>query len=241
MFSSYELVDGSPRLAVNFHQNVANVSGVAEANDLFGKSISIAPYRPAGAASDQADSLVVVGTPGEDITVEESNTVVADAGLVQRFHVTADAFTELPQLTHAPEEGAYLGEEVVVVNTEPASDGTNDTMFLAIGAPGADAGDLLDTGRVRVSPALADPIGTPTTIHRDASGLPGSAVMQELIGASLGATSQQLYVGTPYRDAAVYGFDWSSLAVGTAVPTTTWKPGQGGIPAGGTAFGAALG
>ncbi len=242
VYSSFEVVEGSPKLAADLQQDVANVSDVAEANDLFGKSISIAPYRPAGASPDQADSLVVVGVPGEDITVEESNTVIVDAGLVHRFHVTADAtFAELPALTYAPEEGAYLGEEVVVVNTEPASDGTNDTMFLAVGAPGADAGDLLDTGRVRVSPALADPIGTPTTIHRDASGLPGSAVMQELIGASLGATSQQLYVGTPYRDAAVYGFDWSSLAVGTAVPTTTWKPGQGGIPAGGTAFGAALG
>lgn len=242
VFSSYELVEGKPKLAVNFHQNVANVSGVAEANDLFGKAISIAPYRPAGAAADQADSLVVVGAPGEDINVDESNTVVADAGLVQRFHVTADAtFTELPALTHALEDGAYLGEEVALVNTEPASDGTNDTMFLAVGVPGADARDVLDAGRVLVFPALADPIGTPTTIQRDAASLPGSAVTQELIGASLGATSQQLYVGTPYRDPAVYGFAWSSLAGGATSPSTTWQPGQGGIPAGGTAFGAAIG
>ncbi|WP_245603461.1 DNRLRE domain-containing protein [Salinispora cortesiana] len=242
VFSSYELVEGKPKLAVNFHQSAANVSDVAEANDLFGKSISIAPYRPAGAAADQADSLLVVGVPGEDITVEESNTVVADAGLVHRFHVTGDATrTELPALTYALEEGAYLGEEVAVVNTEPASDDTNDTMFLAVGAPGADTDDLLDAGRVLVFPALADPIGTPTTIHREAASLPGSAVTQELIGASLGAISQQLYVGTPYRDPAVYGFAWSSLAAGAASPSTTWQPGQGGIPAGGTAFGAAIG
>lgn len=242
VYSSYELVDGSPKLAANLHQDAANVSAVAEANDLFGKSISIAPYRPAGATSDQADSFVAVGVPGEDLTVEETNTAAVDAGLVQRFHITADGtFSELPALDHSTEDGAYLGEEVLVVNTAPASDGTNDTMFLVVGVPGADAGEVRDAGRVQVFPALADPIGTPTTIHREATSLPGSAVTQELIGVSLGATSQQLYVGTPYRDAAVYGFDWSSLADGTAAPTAVWQPGQGGIPAGGTTFGAAIG
>lgn len=241
-FSSHELVGGRPRLAANLQQNIANVSHVAEANDLFGKSISIAPYRPVGAPPGQADSLVVVGVPGEDITLAGANTPTPDAGVVHRFHVTAAAtFTELTPITYASEDGDYLGEDVVVVNTEPASEGTNATMFIAIGVPGEDAGDLPDTGRVRVFPALADPIGTPVTIHRRASSLPGSEITRELIGTSLGGTSQQLYVGTPYRDAAVYGFDWSNLAAGTAVPTTTWKPGQGGIPAGGTAFGAAIG
>lgn len=229
------------------HEGNSQVSGAVGVGDQFGYSVSAYdanndPYRPAGAATDQADSLVVVGAPGEDITVEESNTVVADAGLVQRFHVTADVTaTEPPALTQAPEDGAYLGEEVAVVNTESASDGTNDTMFLAVGAPGADAGDVLDAGRVLVIPALADPIGTPTTIQRDAASLPGSAVTQELIGVSLGATAQQLYVGTPYRDPAVYGFAWSSLADGVTSPSTTWQPGQGGIPSDGTAFGAAIG
>lgn len=242
VYSSHELVSGSPKLAAGLHQDAANVSNVSEANDLFGKSISIAPYQPLGAPPGQADSLVVVGVPGEDITVAETNTPAPDAGLVHRFHVTAAATrTELSPITYASEDGDYLGENVVVVNTEPDSEGTNATMFIAVGVPGEDAGDLPDSGRVRVFPALADPIGTPVTIHRRASSLPGSEIPLELIGVSLGGTSQQLYVGAPYRDAAVYGFDWSSLAAGTAVPTTTWKPGQGGIPVGGAAFGAALG
>ncbi|MEW2381388.1 DNRLRE domain-containing protein [Micromonospora sp. NPDC047707] len=242
VFSSHELVNGSPKLAAGLTQDAANVSNVSEANDTFGKSISIAPYRPVGAPVGQADSLVVVGVPGEDITVAATNTPAPDAGMVHRFHVTAGAtYTELPGITYSSEDGDYLGEKVVVVNTAPGSEGTNSTMFIAIGVPGEDEGTVSDSGRVRVFPALADPIGTPKTIHRQSGSLPGTATAQELIGTSLGATSQHLYVGSPYGDAAVYGVTWSGIASGSTAPTATWKPGQGNIPAGETAFGAAIG
>ncbi|WP_446212978.1 DNRLRE domain-containing protein [Micromonospora sp. IBSANI012] len=235
-------VNGLPTLAAELNQNQTPVSNVAEANDNFGKSISIAPYRPVGSPAGTADSLVVVGVPGEDITVAATNTPAPDAGLVHRFHVTAaNTYTELPEITYNSEDGDYLGEQVVVVNTAPASEGTNSTMFIAIGVPGEDAGDTtIDSGRVRVFPALANPIGTPVTIERNGSSLPGSVRGQELVGASLGATSKQLYVGTPYGDDAVYGFAWSSLAGGSTVPTQTWRPGQGGLPLDQKVFGAAV-
>jgi hypothetical protein len=234
VFSSHELVSGLPKLAASLHQDAANVSDVAEANDTFGKSVAIAPYRPAGAPAGQADSLVVVGAPGED-------TTAADTGVVHRFHVTAAAtFNELPAITAAA-DGNYLGEDVAVVNTAPAAEGTNATMFIAVGAPGEDEGETLDAGRVRVFPALANPVGTPVMIDRRASSLPGEPHAQELIGTSISADAKQLYVGTPYGDAAVYGFTWSSLAGAATAPTVTWKPGEGNIPAGGVAFGAAIG
>ncbi|MEU0958299.1 DNRLRE domain-containing protein [Micromonospora aurantiaca (nom. illeg.)] len=239
---SHTLSNGLPTLAAGLEQNVANVSNDAEANDNFGKSISIAPYRPVGAPAGQADSLVVVGVPGEDLVVAATNTPAPDAGLVHRFHVTAaNTFTELPAITYASEDGDYLGEKVVVVNTAPGSEGTNATMFVAIGVPGEDAGtSVADSGRVRVFPALANPIGTPTTLHRESGGMPGTAGAQELVGTSLSATSQRLYVGTPYGADAVYGFTWSDLSAGNTVPSVTWQPGQGGLPTGHSAFGAAI-
>ncbi|MGB2567587.1 hypothetical protein ACPFP2_03920 [Micromonospora citrea] len=240
---SHTLTNNLPTIAAGLTQDEPNVSNNSEANDTFGKSVSIAPYRPVGAPAGQADSLVVVGVPGEDITVAATNTPAPDAGMVQRFHVkSTNTFTELSAITFASEDGDYLGEKVVVVNTDPGSEGTDATMFLAIGAPGEDAGSsVVDFGRVRVFPALADPIGTPETIARSASSIPGSPIAQELVGASLGATSQQLYVGTPYGDPAVYGFTWASLAGGSAAPTSTWKPGLNGMPADETAFGAVIG
>ncbi|WP_422774881.1 DNRLRE domain-containing protein [Plantactinospora sp. WMMC1484] len=239
---SHTLTDGLPTLAAGLTQDVAGISNVSEADDNFGKSISIAPYRPVGSPAGQADSLVVVGVPGEDITVAATNTPAPDAGLVHRFHVTAgNTVTELPEITYSSEDGDYLGEKVAVVNTAPASEGTNSTMFIAIGVPGEDAGtSAIDSGRIRVFPALANPIGTPITLHRVSGGMPGSAAAQELLGTSLAATSQRLHVGTPYGTDAVYGFTWSDLVAGNVVPSVTWQPGQGGLPTGHSAFGAAI-
>ncbi|GID90870.1 hypothetical protein Adi01nite_02820 [Amorphoplanes digitatis] len=237
VFSSQELVSGLPKLAANLQQDTANIADVAEANDNLGKSVAIAPYRPAGAPAGQADSFVVVGVPGEDTSAE-----LTDTGLVQRFHVTAAAtFTELPAISAGAQDGAYLGEDVAVVNTAPAAEGTNATMFIAAGAPGEDVGETLDAGRVRVYPALANPVGTPVVIDRRESSLPGAARAQELIGTSLTAGPKRLYLGTPYGDAAVYAFTWSGLAAGTATPAITWKPGEGDLPAGAAAFGSAIG
>ncbi|MFI7425345.1 hypothetical protein ACIBPB_00010 [Micromonospora sp. NPDC049836] len=242
---SNNLSNGLPTLAAGLTQDAVNasnveVSNVSQANDNFGKSISVAPYRPVGAPAGQQDSLVVVGVPGEDISV--SGTNMTDAGLVHRFHVTAsNTFNELAPITYASEDGDYLGEKVVVANAAPAAEGTNSTMFIAIGVPGEDAGtSTVDSGRVRVFPALANPIGTPVTLERNGTSLPGSFRDQELVGTSLAASSTQLLVGTPYGDDAVYAFTWSSLAGGSTTPAQTWQPGQNGLPTAKGLFGAGI-
>ncbi|MEH0843056.1 hypothetical protein V6U81_11785 [Micromonospora sp. CPCC 205711] len=239
---SHKLTNGLPTLSAGLTQDSPNVSNVSEANDTFGKSIAIAPYRPNGSAVGTQDSLVVVGVPGEDITVAATNTLETDAGQVHRFHVTAtNTYTELAAMTYASEDGDYFGEKVAVVNTDPESVGTDMSMFIAIGVPGEDAGSsTVDSGRVRVFRALTDPIGTPVTIERNGTSLPGSFRNQELVGTSFTATGEQLLVGTPYGDDAVYGFGWYSLAGGSATPTKTWQPGQNGLPASTSLFGAAI-
>lgn len=238
----HKLTSGLPTLAAGLTQDATNVSNVSEANDNFGKSVSIASYRPVGSPAGTQDSLVVIGVPGEDITVAATNTLETDTGLVHRFHVTAsNTYTELPAITYASEDGDYLGEKVFVTNTAPASEGTNSTMFIAIGVPGEDAGtSTVDSGRVRVFPALADPIGTPVTIERDGTSIPGTIRSNEIIGASLGGTSQRLLVATPYGTDTVYGYTWSDLAAGTVTPSQTWQAGADGFPGNAGYFGAAV-
>ncbi|SCL24446.1 Repeat domain-containing protein [Micromonospora inyonensis] len=237
---SHTLASGQPTAVGALHQDAVNVSNAAEADDTFGKAVSIAPYRPAGTPAGQAESLVVVGVPGEDLTASSGSPRI-DAGLVHRFHVKPDnTVTELPSI-YGSQDGTYLGERVLVINTAPASEANLSTMFIAVGVPGDDVWSVPDSGQIRVIPALADPIGTPLSIHRRSSSIPGQPRQHELIGTSLAGTSQRLYVGTPYGTPAVYGFTWADLAGGSVVPVLTWAPGSGGIPAGETAFGAAIG
>ncbi|MEH1027177.1 DNRLRE domain-containing protein [Micromonospora profundi] len=243
---SHTLTNGLPTLAAELNQNATSVSDTSEANDNFGKSIAIAPYRPAGTAADAASSLLVVGVPGEGIEPAQS-----DAGMVQRFHITAgNTYTEVgPAITHNPQNplvtgGDYLGEKVVVTNTNPSVESTNSTMFMALGLPGKDgsSGDtsVTDFGQVLVLPALVTSIGTPVVLQRNGSSLPGSFRASEIVGTSFGATSQRLLVGTPYGTDAVYGFTWASLAGGSTTPSQTWQPGVNGIPASVSTFGAAV-
>ncbi|MEV1286104.1 DNRLRE domain-containing protein [Micromonospora sp. NPDC049679] len=239
---THELVSGLPKLAAAVGENSAGVSGDAEANDNFGKSISLAPYRPVGAPTGTAESLLAVGAPGEDLDG------VADAGMVQRFHIKTTGFTELlPAITQSTagiagdnEDGDYFGEVVLLVNTAPAAEATDQTLLLAVGVPGKDPTGTTDAGEVHVFAAAATTITADTTVSRKSGSLPGAPIGQELLGTSLAGTSAQLYVGSPYGVAAVYGFAWSDLAAGSAAVKQTWQPGVGGIPAGETAFGAAI-
>ncbi|MEV0394992.1 DNRLRE domain-containing protein [Polymorphospora rubra] len=238
---SHELVSGLPKSAVTINQDTAGVSGVAEVDDQFGKSVSLAAYRPAGAPAGQADSFLVVGSPGEDLALADG-TFAPDAGLIYRFHITAaGTLNELPTVSYRSVDGNYAGEQVLVVNTDPASVATDQTLFIAFGAPGVDLDGATDAGRVMVFPALAPSIGTPVTISRTTSSLPGPAVGGELLGIALGATKQHLYVASPYRERAVYAHTWTDIANNTATPAHVWRAGEAGLPAGGVAFGAAVG
>lgn len=239
---SHQMTSGLPTLAAGLTQDSSGVSEVSEANDDFGKSISLAAYRPVGAAAGTAESFLAVGVPGEDIGS------FSDAGLVQRFHIKTTGYTELPAVAQSTpgisggdEDGDYFGEHVLVVNTDPAAEASPQTLLLAVGSPGEDLVSTADAGTVRVFAAAANPIASDVTVERGAASLPGAAIGQEFIGTALGGTSQYLYVGSPYGDAAVFGFSWSGVAAGSAAVTQTWKPGLGGLPVEEIAFGAVIG
>ncbi|MEU7588568.1 DNRLRE domain-containing protein [Micromonospora sp. NPDC049230] len=249
---SHILTGGLPTHAVELNQGSPGWNA-AEANDNFGKSIAIAPYRPVGSPQGTPDSLVVVGAPGEDVERNPPYRPISDVGTAEVYHVTAANSIELARLVRFDprqpnlDSGDYLGEKVMVVNTNPAVESTNSTMFIALGVPGWDGYvptedgrvAVRDVGQVWVLPALSS-TSAPVKIERNGTSLPGNPRVSEIVGTSLGATSKRLLVATPYGTDAVYGFTWSNLAGGSTAPTDTWQPGVNGFPANVSTFGAAV-
>ena len=235
---THQIVDGRPRLLGAADQN--NSGEQAEANDNFAKSVSVVAYRPAGVSTGQPDSLLVVGSPGEDVGA------VADAGLVHQYRLNATGAVPLATVTeNSPganglaEDGDFFGERVMVMNTHPGQEINARNVLVAVGAPGQDIGSAVDAGAVRFFGATEP--STMGVLDRTRGRLPGAPIAGELLGTSLGSSPQELYVASPYGEAAVQAVLWTDLAIGKAVLTQTWKPGQGGIPAGEVAFGAAIG
>ncbi|BCL14613.1 hypothetical protein GCM10017556_23520 [Micromonospora sagamiensis] len=232
---THELVSGLPRRV----KDQTGGAGYAYAN--FGKSISMASYRPSGAPVNQPDSFMVVGAPGDGIGGK------ADAGKVHRYHLTTNAATGvngvgqgLEGLAGSAEDGDYFGERVLVVNTAPGEVSTPQTLLVAVAAPGQDLDGAADAGIVQVFGAAANPVTSSVLLRRGGGVLPGSPAGQELLGLGLGATRNHLYLGSPYGDDTVYALAWSDLAAGTTTPVRQWQPGVGGIPAATAAFGAAV-
>ena len=224
------------QFAVELHQDATGVSLTASSDDQFGRAIDMAAYRPAGAT--QVDSLLVVGVPGEDNTVE--GVLQHDAGLVHRFHLAGTSFTEMPAITDQSEDGDAFGEQLMLINTDPGSESNGQNVLLAVGAPGEDRTAGYDVGVVRVFAAAANPVPEAVHVERGAGGLPGSPIEGELLGLALGGNGEYLFVASPYKGRVVYALTWSALAAGSAVVARTWQSGQGGFPAGGVSFGAAV-
>jgi hypothetical protein len=186
--------------------------------DTLGKSLAMAPSTVSGAPG----SLLLIGAPGKDVGAK------IDAGKVFRVAVTATSWTAIGAVTEAsPNDGDYFGEQVQL---------GGPTLTGVAGIPGKDVNGLTDAGALAVFPATPTS-ATPVTLTRDSAGLPGTPAKQELIGAYLGTSPAQLYVGSPARQ-TVQAVSWSSLANGSPTAGATWTTGVNGLPAGVT-FGAA--
>ncbi|GED87072.1 FG-GAP and VCBS repeat-containing protein [Streptomyces sp. 6-11-2] len=239
---SHTLVSGYPKPIAGIAQDQAAVSGAEEVGDQFGAALAMVPYRPAGATST-TESLLAVGVPGEDL----STTV--DAGAVQVFRLTATGFTEVAWIDQntagvegEAEAGDFFGRRLAAVNTSPNTTSTGATTRLAIGVPGEEAEEEYpDKGGVLIVPLVGDP-GASDSWVEPGYGIPAEPAPRMLTGLSLSASPSLLYVGVPYGppgNRAVHGFPWN-VAPGGA-PTQTFRPGVGGIPAAGVAFGAVVG
>ncbi|WP_373675999.1 trypsin-like serine protease [Streptomyces sp. st115] len=238
-----------PTPVKSINQDTAGISGAAEANDLFGKALSVASYRPEGAATD-GDSIIAVGSPGEGIAVAGVNK--ANAGRVVTLRVTAggavselqDIQQEKADVTGGAETGDRFGEQVSVVNTSPRTVGTTTSMLLAVGIPGENEGTVVDSGAVQTFSLLGAPGLTDRWISPGgAPGLPGVPGTNELLGSSIHATATDLYIGMPNGPGArgaAHLMPWSNVTGGAVQAVTSYEPGKGGLPAVGKAFGGAI-
>ncbi|WP_239312967.1 DNRLRE domain-containing protein [Plantactinospora mayteni] len=232
---SHELVSGRPKWLAD------KTGGAGFANANYGKSVAVASYRPTGAPIGQPDSFLLVGEPGADVGTS------ADAGKVHRYHLTATGASGVNGVTEGfeglagqAEEGDYFGERVFLVNTAPDEVATAQTLLAAVGAPGQDIAGTPDAGLVQIFGGAANP-NTGSLLLQRGGTLPGSPTGRELLGLSLGGSSQHLYLASPYGDGSVAALAWSDLVAGLSTPVRLWRPGEGGLPADEVAFGAAIG
>ncbi|NHI09728.1 FG-GAP repeat-containing protein [Streptomyces sp. KO7888] len=213
------------------------VVGVAESGDRYGTSIAAVPM-PDTSGTYKGGSYVVVGSPGEAL----GDT--AQAGSVSVYKVTAagTVTTVVPGLHQNVTGTAETAERADHFGQQVAAAVQGTTLRVAAGVPGEESGpEHTDKGGVQIftlpvggglSDAWIDP----------GYGIPGEPAPQMYVGVSLGAAPDALLVGAPYgrpgTQGAVYAFDWTVASGGAA--TQTYEPGAAGIPAGGTAFGAAV-
>ncbi|MFJ8712617.1 trypsin-like serine protease [Streptomyces violaceus] len=151
LFSHTLNADKLPTGMTGIDQDLDTVEGGAEADDRFGASLALVPYRANGSANG-AESILAVGSPGED------GTQVANAGRVDTFRVTASGFTQISGIYQgtsgvpgAIEAGDAFGQSLSAVNTAPGAVSTAQNTLLAVGVPGEDSTGATDGGTVYAS------------------------------------------------------------------------------------------
>ncbi|MBD0711926.1 MULTISPECIES: FG-GAP repeat domain-containing protein [unclassified Streptomyces] len=235
-------VSGYPQPLLGLGQDQAIIAGVEEPGDGFATALAMVPYRHNGATST-TESLLAVGVPGEDLST------TLDAGAVQVFRITtAGTLSETmwvdqnsADVEEESEAGDLFGQRLVAINTTPNATSSATTSRLAIGVPGEETGDdARDTGGVHIIP-LIGAAGASDAWIAPGAGIPGEPATGQMAGFGIGASTGGLHVGMPYGPSgshAVHTFSWNVTTGGS--PIQTLKPGQGGIPAGDTAFGSVV-
>ncbi|MFF2995161.1 trypsin-like serine protease [Streptomyces sp. NPDC057950] len=240
--------EGRPTPLFGLDQDLDTVSGASEAGDQFGKSLAMVPYRPSGAAA-ATDSILAVGSPGEDLDIDGVDK--ADAGNVLTFRITAagtftqlnnyDSGTASDDVSGTSEAGDRFGQTLAAVNTAPRAVSTAATMKLAVGIPGEAVGTAAKSGAITTFSLIGSPGANDRWIEVGTSGLPGQPAADQQLGTSVHFTGTRLYVGMPYGPSsygALHALPLANVtAGGTNAAITTYQPGQGGLPAAGARFG----
>ncbi|MFF8381423.1 S8 family serine peptidase [Streptomyces sp. NPDC015661] len=240
---------GHPLPLAWLDQDNAAISGGAEAGDQFGYAVAMAPFRASGAAA-ATESILAIGSPGESVTVGTEDR--ANAGRVVQIRIKPDGtwsyLRELKQgtadddVSGTSETGDRMGEYLTAVNTAPGSVSTVASMRLAVGTPGEDIGTVADAGAIHTF-SLAGSAG-PNDRWIEAgngTGIPGTPGASQYLGKNIHFTATKLYAGMPFgplATGALYALPMSNVTQGgTIAAATTYKPGSGGLPANGVAFG----
>ncbi|MFB7452080.1 S8 family serine peptidase [Streptomyces sp. NPDC056194] len=240
---------GHPLPLAGLDQDNAAISGGSEAGDQFGYAVAMAPFRASGAAA-ATESILAIGAPGESVTVGTEDR--ANAGRVVQIRIKPDGtwsyLRELKQgtaeddVSGTSETGDRMGEYLTAVNTAPGSVSTVASMRLAVGTPGEDIGTVANAGAIHTFSLAGSAGPNDRWIEAgDGDGVPGPPGANQSLGKSIHFTATRLYVGMPsgpLATGALYALPMSNVTQGgTVAATTTYKPGSGGLPANGVAFG----
>ncbi|MFB7177345.1 S8 family serine peptidase [Streptomyces sp. NPDC056257] len=241
--------DGRPAPLAGLDQDSAAISGDAEAGDQFGYAVAIAPFRPTGSPAP-TESILAIGSPGEGVVVGTENRL--NAGRVVLIRIKADGswsyLRELKQgtadddVSGTSETGDRMGETLTAVNTAPGSVSTVASMRLAVGTPGETLGTATKAGAIHTFSMAGSAGPNDRWIEAgDGDGIPGTPGANQQLGKNIHLTATKLYVGMPFGPnaaGALYALPMSNVTQGGKVaPVTTYKPGSGGLPANGVAFG----
>jgi hypothetical protein len=196
------LPDGSWPQVENWNQESADVSGVPEAEDLFGSALAVGDFD-----DDGVDDLAI-GVPGEGAGG------AAAAGAVQILYGIAGQGLSASgnQLFHqdsesvpgGTEEGDRFGEVLAAGDVD--CDGVDD---LVVGTPAEDVGSTIDVGTVTVLPGRAD-VGIDPSLAflldqqtfggaAEATDRFGSALVVGRMSNTIGAC-KTLFIGAPGED-----------------------------------------
>ncbi|MGV9348791.1 trypsin-like serine protease [Streptomyces spiralis] len=248
VFSHQLNSENRPTPLFGLDQDLDTVSGGAEPGDQFGKSLAMVAYRPSGAAA-ATDSIVAIGSPGEDLDIDGVSK--ADAGMVHTFRIAADGtFSQLNTYSSGTssdavpgtaEAGDHFGQSLAAVNTQPLAVSTSATLKLAVGITDEAIGTTASAGAITTFSLLGSPSSNNRWIEAGTSGIPGPAGANQHLGQSIHYTGTKLYLGMPYGPGSygtVYALPLSNVtAGGSNAAITTYQPGQGGLPAAGGRFG----
>ncbi|SES21263.1 FG-GAP repeat-containing protein [Streptomyces sp. yr375] len=238
--------NGRPIVRAGIDQDLDKISGGAEKGDEMGKSVAIIPKDP------NDDSIIVVGAPGESIVPSGGSTNVANAGtvFVLDFPAKSDWSQQAvinqdqPNVVGGVETGDRFGETLAAVNLAPGktAPGWAD-LQLAVGVPGESQGSLAGAGSVQTFSLVGAPGDHDDVLYAGFNKVPGTPGAGQHLGQYLGVSPTHVSIGMPngpQAGGAVYQVPWNNVtshASGVDENVTVLRPGAGGVPAGGKAFG----
>ncbi|GHC74534.1 hypothetical protein GCM10007079_08860 [Nocardiopsis terrae] len=243
---NHEQSGSRPDYVGDLHQDSelpGGVNGGAETGDRTGTSVDVIDYRTSDGA---AETMVAVGSPGEDLADDET-----DVGGVHVFSSEPDGTRRQIFAVGRNTDGMdlaqssdFLGQHVRLIDTDPGENASDTSVKLVAGTPGHTVGDERAAGLLQVFHPLSGSVDDRIDLDRSGHDALGAPVAGGHFGMSLHVTADDLYAATPFDTGdpgAVHAVSWDELRSDGEPAWRTWRPGEGGVPDDGRAFGAAVG
>lgn len=216
-------------LGASYTQDSPGVPGAAEAGDQFAASLGVATTN---FVSPTSIRRLVVGAPGEDVGGDNA------AGLVNLFTASGSGLVPKSALTQdtagvdgASEPGDHFGQSVAV--TVGASN------QFVVGVPTENIGSAADAGMAHLF-SFANPAAD-VPLTQNSPGAAGTVQAGNRYGSPVvaieGENERVFAIGNPDNGTGTVHVE----TLTSEFDSRSWVPGLGGVPAGATRFGWAIG